>query len=188
MNWLDVVLALLILISTLMATRKGFSREIIGLTAAISALMCGLWFYGPAGAFLMPYVSSPQVAHFAGFFLVFVGVLIVGAIVGAMVSRMLRKVGLSAFDRALGAVFGIIRGVLVSVALITAMMAFTPELKGSGPPDAVVQSRMAPYVLEASRMFAAIAPRELKDGFHRHYEQVKSAWEELRRERPKREH
>ncbi|MDQ2899265.1 MAG: CvpA family protein [Acidobacteriota bacterium] len=171
-----------------MASRKGFSREIIGLASAVAALVCGLWFYGSAGAFLMPYVSSAQVAHFAGFVLVFVGVLMLGGIVGFMASRLLRTAGLSWFDRALGAVFGLARGVLVSVALITAMMAFTPVTRGGGPPEAVVQSRMAPYVLEASRVFAAIAPRELKDGFHRRYEQVKSAWGmAVRGENPKRE-
>ncbi|MDQ6708795.1 MAG: CvpA family protein, partial [Acidobacteriota bacterium] len=136
----------------------------------------------------MPYVSSPQIAHFAGFVLVFVSVLMVGGIVGFIVSRLLRTAGLSWFDRALGALFGLARGVLVAVALITAMMAFTPETRGSGPPDAVVHSRVAPYVLEASRAFAAIAPRDLKDGFHRHYLQVKSAWNEtVRRDGPKRE-
>ncbi len=188
MNWLDVVLLLILLISTLMASRKGFSREIIGLTSAALALICGLWFYGSAGAFLMPYVSSPQVAHFAGFVLVFVSILILGGIVGFLVSRLLRTAGLSWFDRALGAVFGLARGVLVTVALITAMMAFTPETHGSGPPGAVVKSRIAPYVLEAARVFAAIAPRDLKDGFHRHYLQVKSAWDEaVHRAGPKRE-
>ncbi len=178
MNWLDVVLLVLIVMSTWMASRKGFSREIIGLASSILALICGLWFYGPAGEFLLPYVSSPQVAHFAGFFLVFLGVLILGAIVAAVVSRFVRTVGLSWFDRALGAVFGVVRGVLVAVALITAMMAFTPELRGGGPPGAVVHSKIAPYVLEASRLFAAIAPRDLKDGFHRRYAQVKSKWDE----------
>ncbi|MGI8992182.1 MAG: CvpA family protein [Bryobacteraceae bacterium] len=187
MNWLDVALLLILSISTLLASRKGFSREIIGLASALAALACGLWFYGPAGAFLMPYVSSAQVAHFAGFVLVFVGVLMLGGVVGFAVSRLLRTAGLSWFDRALGAVFGLLRGVLVSVALITAMMAFTPETRGSGPPGAVVQSRIAPYVLEASRAFAALAPRELKDGFHRHYEQVKAAWDEaVRRQSSKR--
>ena len=39
-----------------------------------------------------------------------------------------------------------------------------------------MNSRIAPYVVEASRMFAGVAPHELKEGFRRTYEQVKSAW------------
>ncbi len=177
MNWLDIVLLLLILLSTVASFRKGFSREVIGLAAAFVALLCGLWFYGSAGAFLLPYVSSPAVAHFAGFVIVFIGILILGGILSMIVSRFVRTVGLSGFDRMLGGVFGLVRGVLIAVALIMAIVAFAPEVRGDGPPTAVVNSRLAPYVIDASRLFAQIAPHELKDGFRRRYEQVKSAWE-----------
>ncbi len=177
MNWLDIVLLLLIVLSTVASFRKGFSREVIGLAAVFIALLCGLWFYGTAGAFLLPYVSSPAVAHFAGFLIILIGIMILGGLVSLIVNRFIRTVGLSGFDRLLGGVFGLVRGVLVAVALIMAIVAFAPEVKGDGPPKAVVNSRLAPYVIEASRLFTQIAPHELKDGFRRRYEQVKSAWE-----------
>ncbi len=54
MNWLDYVLiADRCCVSVLMSARKGFSREIIGLAAALFALVLGMWFYGLAGSFLI---------------------------------------------------------------------------------------------------------------------------------------
>ena len=47
---------------------------------------------------------------------------------------------------------------------------------GDKPPEAIVDSRLAPYVVDASRLVAAMAPHELKEGFRKTYEQVKSAW------------
>jgi len=66
---------------------------------------------------------------------------------------------------------------LIAVALIVAIMAFTPAT-GDAPPNAVVHSRLAPYVLDTAHVFASIAPRELKDSFRKHYGQVKSIWQD----------
>ena len=45
-------------------------------------------------------------ANFAGFLLVFFGVMLLGGLVGHVVGRFLRVTGLSFFDHALGAGFG----------------------------------------------------------------------------------
>ena len=43
-------------------------------------------------------------------------------------SRFLRTIGLSFFDRLLGAGFGLVRGLLIAIALLTAFMAFGPQV------------------------------------------------------------
>lgn len=179
MNWLDITLLILMLMSVAISFTKGFSREIIGLISAFAAFLCGIWFYGTAAALVEPYVSSRGVANFCGFALIFIGVLIVGAIAGHILSRILKLAGLSWFDRLLGAGFGALRGLLLGIALVMAIVAFTPGKPAEKPPQAVVDSRLAPYVVDAAHLFAAIAPRELKDGFRKHYEQVKKIWEEV---------
>jgi uncharacterized membrane protein required for colicin V production len=78
-------------------------------------------------------------------------------------------------DRLFGLMFGVARGLLLAAALVMAIMAFTP---GTAPPDAVVHSRCSPYVVDAARLMAAVAPHELKDGFHKSYERVKSIWKD----------
>jgi hypothetical protein len=48
---------------------------------------------------------------------------------------------------------------------------------GDHPPDAVVNSRLAPYVTGASRILAAVAPHEFKEGFRKNYAQATEAWQ-----------
>lgn len=188
MNWLDIVLFLILLLSTMSAAQKGFSREVIGIAAAIIGLIGGIWFYGLAGAFLLPYVSSPQVANFIGFFIVFTACVVVGVVVSAIVRRFMKTVGLSWFDRLLGAVFGVVRGTLMGVAVITALVAFAPAVAADRAPAAVAESRLSPYVISGANFLVAMAPRELKDSFHNHYAQLKSFWEQNKKiEPPKRE-
>jgi membrane protein required for colicin V production len=173
MNWLDIVLVVILAASVALSFRKGLSREVIGLTSVILAILLGIWFYGWAGGLLVPYLSSRALANFAGFMLVFCGVMLVGHLVNYVLGKFLRVAGLSIFNHLLGAVFGAVRGILISVALIMAIMAFS---LGDQPPPSVVHSRMAPYMVDAARVFTALAPHELKEGFRKTYGQVKSAW------------
>lgn len=177
MNWLDYFLIAILLLSVVMSARKGFSREIIGLAAALFALVLGMWFYGLAGSFLLPYVSSPRVANLIGFILVVFAVMLLGGIVGWVASRFLRTIGLSFFDRLLGAAFGFVRGMLIAIALLTAYMAFGPQIDSKTVSGSVLHSRITPYVLDASHIAVAIAPMELKSSFTKQYTQVKTLLE-----------
>jgi membrane protein required for colicin V production len=168
-NALDFVLIAIFFLSTFMSARKGFSREIIGLVAAVLGLLLASQFYRAAGAPLRPYLSGDSLAWMAGFLIVFFGVLIAGALISGLVSRLLHTIGLSFVDRLLGAAFGFLRGGLISIGIILAMVAFT-----SG--QAVVHSQMAPYLIEVSHLVAKEAPQELKDSFQQQYERVKLAW------------
>jgi len=127
MNWLDIVLLVILATSIITSFRKGFSREVISLVSVVLALLLGSWFYGTAGSFLLPYLSSRSMAMFAGFFLVFLGVILLGTVVSYSVGKFIKVTGLSFFDHVLGAVFGLARGLLIAVALVLGMMAFSPE-------------------------------------------------------------
>ncbi len=61
----------------------------------VLGFVLGLWFYGWAGGFLAPYLSSRQAANFAGFILVFIGVLLAGALVSFVVGKFLKVIGRS---------------------------------------------------------------------------------------------
>jgi membrane protein required for colicin V production len=173
MNWLDFVLAVILLACFVGGLRRGFSRQVIGLVSGILALLLSIWLYGTVGGYLHPYVSSPVVASACGFAIVFCGVLLLGAVVSYIVGKFLNVTGLSIVDHALGGGLGILRGLVYSIAIIMGAMAFS---RGAKPPEAIVDSRLAPYVVDASHLVVAMAPHDLKEGFRKTYEQVKSAW------------
>lgn len=175
MNWLDYLLIAVLAFSVVKSFMRGFSREVIGLCAAVAALVLGMWFYGTAGALVRPWLGSDRTANFIGFLMVVCAVLLVGAVVGAIVKRLVSAIGLSFFDRLLGAGFGLVRGALVAIALLTAYIAFGPRNASNTVPAAVVNSQIAPYLLDASGIFVDIAPMELKRSFREAYDEVLSA-------------
>lgn len=179
MNWLDVLLAIMLAVSTIAGLAKGLARSAIGLAALIVALFCGLWFYGVPGSFFYEYLKSRELAHFIGFLIIFVGVIVFGALIGALVARLLKLAQLSWLDRILGLGFGFLRGVLAAAVIVLGIMAFAPK----SPPRSVAESRIAPYVVGAADVIVAAAPYEVKEGFRRSYEQLKKLWAETVKKR-----
>jgi membrane protein required for colicin V production len=174
LNWIDLLLLLVIGFSVLAGLAAGFARVGVGFIAMIVGLFCGFWFYGIVADYVLDYVSSRAIASLIGFFVIFVGVLIVGAIVGRILAKFFKWVGLSWLDRLLGGAFGVVRGLVIAAGMVTVLLAFAP----SPPPRSVVDSKLLPYVINVSEVFAALTPREIKESFYATQEKVKKVWSE----------
>ena len=174
MNWIDLVLAIVILVSVLTGFTAGFARVGVGFIAMLVGLFCGFWFYGLVGVYVQDYVSSRTMANLIGFFVIFFGLLIVGAIIGMILAKLFKWVGLSWFDRLLGGAFGLVRGLVIAAGLVTVLLAFAP----TPPPGSVVNSRFMPYMVNVSELFAALTPHEIKDAFYTAKDKVKSEWDQ----------
>ena len=174
MNWIDILLMLVVGVSILSGLAAGFARVGVGFIAAILGIFFGFWCYGLVAAYVLDYVSSKAIANLIGFFVIFTFVLLVGAIIGRALAKFFRWAGLSWLDRLLGGAFGIVRGLIIAVALVTVLMAFAP----SPPPASVVNSKLLPYLVGASDFFAAMTPHEIKDAFRDAREKAEKTWRE----------
>jgi membrane protein required for colicin V production len=172
MNWLDYVLIALLAFSALQSLRRGFSREIVSLAAAVAGLVLGMWFYRTAALLVSRWITSERAARCVGFLLVFLAVVLVGVLVGMLVQKFLSAAGLSFFDRLLGALFGLLRGAVIAAALLTAWIAFGPRTGANIAPGAMVHSQIAPYLMKVSSLFVSIAPAELKNSFREVYDEA----------------
>jgi membrane protein required for colicin V production len=89
--------------------------------------------------------AAEPVRYAAGFVLVFVATLFAGALIGFVVSKLLSSIGLGAINRLLGALFGVLRGVLLILAA-TVIVGMTPW-KSSAEWQASVGARWATATL-----------------------------------------
>ncbi len=169
LNWFDVVLAIIIVTSAVAGLRTGFARVVIGLVAAVVGLLAGFWCYRLVGAKLQPWIAAPSVADIAGFFIIFMAVVIAGALLAALLSKLLKWVGLSWFNYLLGGAAGFLRGALFVAVLANVLVAFAP----SPTPAYLQNSRVLPYANEVAAVLAQVAPHQLKDSFLQQMENLK---------------
>lgn len=174
-NWLDFLFVAIFLVSTLLGAVKGLARVGIGLAAAVLGVLFASRWYADAGSFLREYVAARSVANAIGFALVLILFLVAGGLLAHVLAKLFRWAGVGWLDRLGGAVFGLLRALLISIAIVMAAMAFPRDTL----PRSVVGSQIAPYIVESSRLLALLTPPELKDAFARNYAEVKRIWAEL---------
>lgn len=159
-NWVDWLLAIIILLSIFFAVRKGFIRELISLAAVVIGLIVAALEYQRAAGWFEDLTKSHQIALAFGFLSIFILILIAGAVAAALARLLVKTAGIEWFDRFMGAVFGLIRGVVVDSVLLMVLVAFSVK------PAAVSKSQLAPYVSAGARAIAVIMPKSLKDEFY----------------------
>lgn len=103
-------------LSLLLGAARGITSELLALGAWVAAFFAArAWGHLAATALAgwLPGVRELAVRQAIGFVAVFLATLLLFAALRFAVSRLLRAVGLGFADRLLGAVFGVLRGLLV---------------------------------------------------------------------------
>ena len=178
MSLLDLLVVIVVGASVAAGFVAGFARVGIGFLAAILGVVFGFWFYGVPAGWVRHYVQSTTASNLIGFVLVFWAFLAAGALFAKLISKFFKWTGLTWLDRLLGAAFGLLRGVLIAVALIAVLLAFTPKPM----PNWMVQSQVLPYAMEASSAISSLAPGAIKNAFHESMLELRRLWDEQLRE------
>ena len=168
-NWLDWILAAVVVVSVGAAILKGFIRELISLASVVAGLVIAALGYQRAALWFDDLTSSHNVALGLGFLVLFLGTLLVGALVSVLARKLIQKAGLQWFDRFLGGVFGLVRGVVVDCILLMVLVAFAIKA------EAVHKSMLAPYVTTGARVIALAMPADLKAEFRAGFDKFKQS-------------
>lgn len=118
MTAFDIAVIVVIALSALIGVWRGVIREVFALAAWISAVICMFLFGGKLGNMLPIAQDTPWLRTLAGYTLVFIGVFVVLSVAGFLFSKVVNAIGLSFVDRALGMMFGLVRGALIVVMLV----------------------------------------------------------------------
>lgn len=129
-GWVDAALIAVLVISVIVGVIRGFVFELLSLVGWVAAWFAAQWF-APQAAPYIPVGSIGSALNLgAAFAVVFVAALIVWAIGARLIRLLIHATPLSIVDRGLGAVFGLLRGVVLLLA-VTVAVGLTPAGKSS---------------------------------------------------------
>lgn len=118
MVWIDYAILLVIVVSIVISWIRGFVREAMSLGAWIVSFWVALRFSGGIATFLEGVIADTTLRLIVAFFILFVVTMIVSSVAIFFASKLVEKTGLSNADRAIGLVFGAVRGVIVVAILV----------------------------------------------------------------------
>lgn len=124
LGWPDIFIAGAILLSIIIGLLRGLIKESISLVTWIIAIMLAVIF-SPGLAEHMTFTQVAFIQTVTAFFIIFISSVLIGSIVNFFIGKLIRKTPFSSPDRALGAVFGLLRGVVV-VTIVVLLAGLTP--------------------------------------------------------------
>jgi membrane protein required for colicin V production len=150
MTWFDYAVISVVVLSVLLAVFRGVVREIAALAGWAAALILSGLFAQELAQWL-PASLSHLLRAVIAYLIIFLSVLLLSGAIGMLLAKLFHAAGLGFTDRAVGALFGLVRGVvIVFVAVMLAGLTSMPkepfwrEAALSGPIEtAVLAARSA---------------------------------------------
>jgi len=160
LNWADLTILAIILVSTVIGLVRGFVREAFSLAVWVLAFWIGWTFFRDLAEELTPWIATPSVRLGVAFVGLVLLALLVGGIVNYLVIRLVQLTGLSGSDRFIGMLFGVARGMLV-VTLLVLLAGLTPLPEDPWWHD----SLLIPWFEELALWLKEAMPPEVADKF-----------------------
>ena len=140
LNFADWFILVVLIASGLISFSRGFTKEFLSLF---------LWAAAFIAAISLEYLATPQINELIGnqeiskiisYIVVFVIFIFVGGIIIKFISKLIKWSGASGFDRFLGVVFGLMRGLIV---LFVIFLILPSSIKTT---DIITNSKITPII------------------------------------------
>ena len=125
MPTVDWIFLAVLLVSLVVGAWRGLVFEVLSVLSWAAAFVLAQWFAPDVAAHLSMSGAGEPIRYAAGFVIVFVASIFAGGLVAFLLKKLVAAVGLRPADRMLGAGFGLVRGVLLLLA-VTVVVGMTP--------------------------------------------------------------
>ena len=152
MNWLDIVIIVVIGISTFVGLKRGIIKAVLTLAGLIVGVILAGRFYVPLSEQLT-FIPQASVAKVVAFAVIFIGVMIVVALLAQLLKWAASAIMLGWANHLAGAIIGFVLGAIFCGAILAIWVKFL----GAG---AIADSGIATLLLDRFPMVLILLPAE----------------------------
>jgi len=140
LNFADWFILVVLIASGLISFSRGFTKEFLSLFLWIAAFIAAISLEFLATPKIDEYIGNPEISKILSYIVVFVVFIFVGGMLIKFISKLIKWSGASGFDRFLGVIFGLIRGLVV---LFVIFLLLPSSLKTT---DLISNSKITPLI------------------------------------------
>lgn len=115
---IDWVILAVLAISALISLKRGFVKEALSLAAWVLAFVVARMFSANLATLLAGTVETESLRWIIAFAVLFIGTVVIGALLSHLVVQFVHATGLTGTDRIFGMFFGLVRGLVILVAVV----------------------------------------------------------------------
>lgn len=158
MNVLDVIIVVTILLFVIRGIFRGFIRELGSLVGIVLGIVLGIRLLPQMTDFLKLYLPNRFPLSEIGFVVIFFAALIFCNILGMIIKFLFVRSFLGWFDKGLGAVLAVFKGVIL---IYLAMIFLTFRVPSKAP--LIAQSQLAPKIISSYQLLTRlVSPEQYK--------------------------
>ena len=172
MNSLDILIAVILGFCLIRGVFRGLIKELSSIVGVLGGFYGAFTYYPRVAKLMGAWVSNPAYRNILGFLALFCAVLLVVGILGMVIKYLLRIASLGWADRVSGAIFGLLKAVLIASVILVSLTAFLPR----GAP-VVANSVLAPHITMISEQMAKVVTPEMKRSFGAKVAELKKLWQ-----------
>ena len=155
MNWLDIVIAVVLVISLISGLKNGLIRAVFSLAGIVGGVILAGHYYASLGRKIP--LDNPQWAEIVAYVIIFIIVLIVALAIGSLVRKALHWVALGWVDRLVGAILGLAIGSIICGAVLIAVLKFFE------PSNQVISnSALAAFLIDKFPLVLNLLPQDFQ--------------------------
>jgi len=140
LNPADWFILVVLIASGIISFTRGFAKEFLSLFLWIAAFIAAISLEFLATPKINEFIGNEEISKIISYIFVFVIFIFVGGIVIKFISKLIKWSGASGFDRFLGVLFGLIRGLIV---LFVIFLLLPSSLKTT---DLISNSKITPII------------------------------------------
>jgi membrane protein required for colicin V production len=159
LNWIDGVILVVIAFFALWGLKQGFIQGLLGLIVWLVAGAVAYFYTPDFSAYLSKWIETEDVRFYLAFFVIVLGVWIVGGILSVLITSFSKSDHFNFSDRALGLVLGLIKGIFITSVAI-AILNMGSSINSD---KAWKDSQVKPIMLSISSWVESIIPKEIND-------------------------
>lgn len=153
-NWLDWLLAAILIFSVGRAFMTGLVRAVCGLLGYFAGFKLASQYYADLGDRIRErgFVTTDSVAQIIAFVLIVVVMVIIFELLGRSMKAKLHVIGADLTDRIFGSAFGFVRACMVGIGILMSISSFAPKA------DVVAKSVLTPYLMKVADNMSFLIP------------------------------
>ncbi len=148
----DIAVLVVIGLSTVLAFSRGFATVALSLLAWIATIFAVVFAGELITPYLRPYVEPEWLADTVTYAVLFIGGLFILKLLAGMIGEAIKKSPVGFLDRSLGALFGLLRGMVLVSAIYFGIVKLVP----GDEPTWMSQAQTKPLVAWGAEMLASV--------------------------------
>jgi membrane protein required for colicin V production len=172
MNPFDILIVTILAYGLIRGIFRGLVREISSIVGVLGGFYAAYLYYPHAAKLMSAWIYNSAYLNILSYLVIFSMVVIIVGILAVVIKYLLNIAYLGWVDRVCGALFGVLKGMLVICVLFIVLTAFLP--KGA---SIVKNSTLSPYVATVSEVIAKVLSKDMKANFSTKIEDLKKSWQ-----------